>query len=129
MLEDIGIRNSAPTAVAAYISSVDEFAKHLGKSADLFGAEQIREYQLYLVKEKGVSLPSYIQAICALRFLYSTTLPIPVSIDRIPLPRSERKLLLILSPSEVKLLLEPPKNLFLRSLLTPLHSTSPSNSD
>jgi hypothetical protein len=59
MLEDLQIRNYAPTTVAAYIRSVAEFAKHFDKSPDLLGSEQIREYQLYLIKEKGVSLSSY----------------------------------------------------------------------
>ena len=53
MLEDLQIRNYSPTTVSAYIRSVAEFAKHFGKSPDLLGSEQIREYQLYLVKEKA----------------------------------------------------------------------------
>jgi site-specific recombinase XerD len=106
-------------------SSVAEFAKHFGKSPELLGVEQIREYQLYLVKERCVSLPSYIQAVCALRFLYSNTLHLPVSIDRIPLPRYERKLPVILSPAEVKLLLETPKNLSHRAMLTTMYAAGP----
>ena len=77
MLEDLQIRNYAPTTVAAYIRSVAEFAKHFGKSPALLGPEQIREYQLHLIKVKGVSLSTYIQAVCALRFLYSNTLHHP----------------------------------------------------
>jgi integrase/recombinase XerD len=76
-------------------------------------------------KEKGVSLPSYIQAVCALRFLYSNTLHLPVSIDRIPLPRYERKLPVILSPAEVKLLLETPKNLSHRTMLSTMYAAGP----
>ena len=125
MLEDLQIRNYAPTTVTAYIRSVAEFAKHFGKSPELLGSEQVREYQLYLIKEKGVSLPSYIQAVCALRFLYSNTLHLPVSIDRIPLPRYERKLPVILSPAEVKLLLETPKNLSHRTMLTTMYAAGP----
>jgi site-specific recombinase XerD len=125
MLEDLQIRNYAPTTVAAYIRSVAEFAKHFGKSPELLGSEQIREYQLYLIKEKGVSLPSYIQAVCALRFLYSNTLHLPVSVDRIPLPRYEKKLPVILSPAEVKLLLETPKNLSHRAMLTTMYAAGP----
>ena len=56
MLEDLQVRNYAPTTVAAYVRGVAEFAKHFGKSPELLGPEQIREYQLYLIKEKGVSL-------------------------------------------------------------------------
>ena len=98
MVEDLQIRNYAPNTVAAYIRSVAEFAKHFGKSPDLLGPDQIREYQLYLIKEKGVSLSSYIQAVCGLRFLYSNTLHLQVGIERIPLPRYEKKLPIILSP-------------------------------
>jgi len=52
MLEDLQIRNYAPTTVAADIRSVAEFAKHFGKSPDLLGSEQIREYQLYLIQRE-----------------------------------------------------------------------------
>src|ERR1039457_725748 len=111
MLEDLQIRNYAPTTVTAYIRCVAEFAKHFGKSPEFLGPEQIREYQLHLIKEKGVSLPSYIQAVCWLRFLYTNTLHLQIDIARIPLPRYKKKLPLILSPGEVKLLLEAPKNI------------------
>ena len=123
MLEDLQIRNYAPTTVAAYIRSVAEFAKHFGKSPELLGAEHIREYQLHLIKEKQVSLSTYIQAVCALRFLYSSTLHLAVGIDRIPLPRYEKKLPLILSPTEVKRLLEAPKNLGYRAILSTMYAT------
>jgi integrase/recombinase XerD len=78
MLEDLQIRKYAPTTVAAHIRSVAEFAKYFGKSPELLGPEQIREYQLYLIKEKRVSLSTYIQAVCALRFLYSNALHLAV---------------------------------------------------
>ena len=125
MVEDLQIRNYAPNTVAAYIRSVAEFAKHFGKSPDLLGPDQIREYQLYLIKEKGVSLSSYIQAVCGLRFLYSNTLHLQVGIERIPLPRYEKKLPIILSPLEVKPLLEAPKNLLHRTILTTMYANPP----
>jgi site-specific recombinase XerD len=111
VLEDLQIRHYSPNTVRAYIRSIAEFAKHFGKSPDLLGAEQIREYQLYLIKEKRVSLSSYIQAVCSLRFLYANTLHRQVAVERIPLPRYEKKLPVILSREEVRLVLETPKNL------------------
>ena len=47
--------------------------------------------------------------VCALRFFYTHTLHRKVAIERIPFPRRERKLPLILSRDEVKALLEAPQ--------------------
>jgi site-specific recombinase XerD len=123
MLEDLQIRNYSPNTVAAYIRRVAEFAKHFGKSPELLGPEEIRAYQLYLIKDKTVSLSAYIQTVCGLRFLYSNTLHRSVSIDRIPLPRYEKKLPVILSPAEVQRLLATPKNLSHRTILTTMYES------
>jgi integrase/recombinase XerD len=123
MLDDLQIRNYAPTTIAAYVRGVAEFAKHFGKSPDQLGAEQIREYQLFLVKEKGVSWPTYIQAVSGLRFFYTNTLRQQVNVEHIPMPRMEKKLPIILSREEVAAMLEAPKNLGHRTLLTTMYAT------
>jgi len=125
MMEDLQIRNYAPATVRAYIRGVANFAKHFGKSPDQLGAEQIREYQLFLIKEKGVALPTYIQIISGLRFLYTNTLHCQVPIGRIPFPRSEEKLPTILSREEVKALLDAPKNLGHRTILSTMYAAGP----
>jgi integrase/recombinase XerD len=125
VLEDLQIRHYSPNTVRAYIRSIAEFAKHFGKSPDLLGAEQIREYQLYLIKKKRVSLSSYIQAVCSLRFLYTNTLHRQVAVERIPLPRYEKKLPVILSREEVKLVLETPKHLGYRAMLSTMYAAGP----
>ena len=71
MLEDLQIRNYAPTTIRGYILQVAQFAKHFGKSPDQLGAEHIRAYQLFLVKEGRLSQSTYIQVVSALRFLYT----------------------------------------------------------
>src|SRR5580704_8038089 len=118
MLEDLRIRNYAPATVRCYIRAVAEFAKYFNKPPDQLGAEEIRRYQLFLLNEKRVKLSSYIQAICALRF---NTLHRRIEIDRIPLPRYEKKLPVILSKAEVKALLEAPKNLKHRAMLATMY--------
>jgi integrase/recombinase XerD len=117
MLEDLQIRNCSPITIRIYLHAMAEFAQHFGKPPDQLGAEHIRLYQLFLIKEKKVSLSTYIQVICALRFFYTHTLNQKISIERIPFPRGERKLPLILSREEVKALLEAPHNLRHRTLL------------
>jgi len=84
MLEDLRIRNYAPTTVACYIRSVAEFAQHFNKPPDQLGPEEIRAWQLFLLQEKRVKLPTYIQAVCALRFFYQNMLHRRIEIDRIP---------------------------------------------
>ena len=125
MLEDLQIRNYAPSTIRGYILQVAQFAKHFGKSPDQLGAEHIRTYQLFLVKEGRLSQSTYIQVVSALRFLYSQTLNRQVNIERIPFPRRERKLPIILSREEVKVLLEAPCNLRHRVLLTTMYAAGP----
>src|ERR1039457_2815440 len=53
MLEDLQIRNYAPTTIAANLRGVAGFAKHFGKPPDQLGPEHIRrQYQLFLSQQK-----------------------------------------------------------------------------
>jgi len=122
MLEDLRIRNYAPATVKCYIRAVAEFAKHFNKPPDQLGPEEIRSWQLFLLNVKRVKLSSYIQAVCGLRFFYSNTLNRAIAIERIPLPRYERKLPIILSKEEVKALLTAPRNLGQRAILATLYA-------
>lgn len=123
MLEDLRIRNYAPTTVDCYVRSVADFAKHFNKPPDQLGPEEIRSWQLHLLDEKHVKQSSYIQAVCGLRFFYLRTLNRKVEIERIPLPRYEKKLPIILSKEEVKALLTAPKNLGHRAIPAAMYGT------
>src|ERR1700677_2037342 len=106
MLEDLQIGHYSPTTIRLYLYAVRAFAKHLGRPPDQLGAEHIRRYQLFLSKEKKMSTSTYVMMICGLRFFYTHTLHRKVAIERIPFPRRERKLPVILSREEVQALLE-----------------------
>jgi site-specific recombinase XerD len=77
---------------------------------------------LFLTKEKKVSTSTYVLMVCALRFFYTHTLHRKVAIERIPFPRRERKLPLILSRDEVKAVLEAPLDLRHRTMLAILYA-------
>jgi site-specific recombinase XerD len=123
MLEDLQIRHYSPTTIRLYLYAIREFAKHFGKPPDQLGAEHIRRYQLFLTREKKVSTSTYVLMVCALRFFYTHTLHQKVAIERIPFPRRERKLPLILSRDEVKALLEAPPDLRHRAMLAILYGS------
>ncbi len=121
MLEDLQIRNYSPSTVRCYVRSVADFAKHFKRSPDQLGSEEIRSWQLHLLRVKRVKISSYIQSVCGLRFFYTNTMHWKVEIERIPLPRYEKKLPVILSKEEVKALLEAPRNLGHRAILATMY--------
>jgi len=123
MLEDLQLRNYSPTTIRIYLHAIAEFARHFRTPPDQLDAEHIRRYQIFLIKEKKVSQPTFVQVVCALRFFYTHTLNRKIAIDRIPFPRRERKLPLILSRQEVQALLEAPRNLRHRALLAILYAS------
>jgi integrase/recombinase XerD len=123
MLEDLRIRNYAATTVDCYVRAVAEFAAHFNKPPDKLGPEEIRQWQLHLLNERKVQRSTYIQAICGLRFFYRHTLRRKFDIDRIAMPRREKKLPVILSREEVKALLTAPKNLGHRAILAVLYGS------
>jgi len=101
MAQDLRIRNYSPRTIDTYLRCVAHFARHFSQSPDRLGAEQIRDYQLYLVEEKKASWSAFNQSVCALRFLYRTTLRGKIHVEQIPHSRSERKLPVILSRREI----------------------------
>ena len=123
MLEDLQIRHYSPTTIRVYLHSVAEFAQHFRTPPDQLGPEQIRQYQLFLIRDKQASPSTCVQLVCALRFLYTHTLNRNFEIERIPFPRRERKLPLILSREEVKALLEAPGKLRDRAVLAVLYGS------
>ena len=99
MLEDLQIRNYSPHTIEGYLRYVAQFAKHLGTSPDRLGPEPIRTYQLHLLHTHA-SESIFIQTVCALRFLYETTLGRPWMVDFIPYPKKPKTLPVILSRDE-----------------------------
>src|SRR5216684_1602082 len=106
MIDDMMVRNFAPNTMVCYLKQVSYFARHFGRSPDRLGAEEIRSYQIYLAKERKVSVSSRTVAVSALRFLYAVTLKQDRIIQMISAPKKEHRLPVILSLEEVLRLLE-----------------------
>jgi site-specific recombinase XerD len=104
-LHDLQLRNYSPRTVETYLQHVARFARHFNRSPEHLGAEEIRSYQLYLLHERHASWSVFNQAVCALRFLYRTTLRAAFGVDMIPYGKKPRALPAVLSRAEVAQLL------------------------
>jgi site-specific recombinase XerD len=99
-IDDLRLRNYAARTIETYVSRIVCFAKHFGHSPDLLGPDEVRAFQLYLL-ERRVSWSSFNQAVCALRFLYGTTLGRPEQLPMIPYGKRPKVLPSVLAPEEV----------------------------
>jgi site-specific recombinase XerD len=122
MLEELQRRNYAPSTARQYLRDVAAFAEHFHRSPDRLGAEQIREYQLFLIHEKKLAWSTYNQIVCALRFFYIKVLKRSFMLTDIPFTRKQQKLPSILSQQEVAQLLTTPTHLKTRALLMLIYS-------
>lgn len=104
-IDDLRLRNYARRTIDTYVSQVSGFARHFGRSPEVLGTDDVRTYQLHLLQRR-VSWSSFNQAVCALRFLYRTTLRRPEELPFIPFGKRPKTIPSVLSPDEVLRLLE-----------------------
>ncbi len=123
MTDDLRLRNRSLRTINTYLACVAHFARHFGKSPELLGLEEIRQYQVYLVEQRRVSWSYFNQSVCALRFLYRHTLSRDWVVAHIPFPRQPKKLPVILSQAEVIRFLEAIKKLKFRAILMTAYAT------
>jgi len=102
MIEDLEIRNYSPGTIKNYVRYVAGFSRHFWRSPDRLGPEEVRTYQLHLIKTKRVSWSYFNGIVCALRFLYVVTLGQPDMVQRLPYAKKPRKLPTVLSLDEVR---------------------------
>ncbi len=117
------LRNRSLRTINTYIACVAHFARHFGKSPELLGPEEIRQYQVYLVEQRRVSWSYFNQAVCALRFLYRHTLGRDWAVAHIPFPRQPQKLPVVLSQTEVIRLFDAVRSLKQRAILMTAYAT------
>ena len=81
MLEDLQRRNYAQTTIKNYLGTVENFAKHFGRSPDQLGLDEIRTYQVYLLKERKMGVRTVGLHTAGLRFFATQpTTPSPTGI-------------------------------------------------
>jgi site-specific recombinase XerD len=104
------------------VGHLARFAQFFGCSPETLGPEEARQYQLHLLERK-LSWSSFNQCVCALRFLYGTTLGRADYIARLPYGRRPRRLPVVLDRQEVLELLSCIRFRKHRLVLTTMYAT------
>ena len=122
MIEHMELRNLAENTISRYLYHLREYVKMFRKSPDLLGEEEVRGYLYHLRNEKKSSWSNINIAYSALRFFYVDTLYRDWQVRKIPRPKGERKLPVVLSRKEVKRLFEVMESLKHRVILETIYS-------
>ena len=122
MIEDMTIRNLSVTTQRSYVHAVKSFTKHFGRSPDQATSQDVRAYQLHLVR-KDVAWASLNQAVSGLRFFFGITLGRTHLPARIPYARKAKTLPTVLGADTVGRLLEAVDDLTCRVALATAYAT------
>jgi len=122
MLEEMRLRNFAPTTQKAYLYAVTKLAQYYRRPPDQLDKEEIRSYLLYLTTERKLSPNTMTMLISGLRFFYNETLGWDETKLFIPPRRKSSLLPEVLSPNEVVRLIEATRGLKQRVLLMTAYS-------
>jgi len=124
MIEELQRHNYSQATIESYIFSVKEYAEYFHKSPALLGAEEVRQYQLYLINDKKLAAQTVKVRMSALRFFYWKTLKRrDIYFDDLPLPKTPKRLPTVLSPEEIVRLIGAAASLMHRTILILLYAT------
>ncbi len=121
-LDKLEIKRYANNTVRTYVSCFERFINYYpSKEIDDLNENDVRNYILTLVQKNWSN--SYInQSINSIKFYYESVLGMPNRFYKVERPRKEKKLPIILSSSEVKILIDATNNIKHRCIVSLLYS-------
>jgi integrase len=123
VLDELQRRNYSPATTRGYILAIKQFAEYFGKSPERLGGDEIRQFELYLLKEKKLAPGTVEGRMSALRFLYRKVLKRrDIAYDDLIFPKVPRKLPVVLSPEEITKMIEAAPNRMHRTILMLLYA-------
>lgn len=121
MIEDMTIRNMAPSTQKIYVAAVANFSIFHGRSPDKLTFEDVRNYRLHLIS-RGLKPNSINPIMGALRFFYRTTLGLKEVPEQIPYARRADPLPAVLARDEVVRLLKAVSDPKMRTLFITIYA-------
>ena len=117
MDNDMLVRGMAERTRETYLAAVARLARHYRRAPDRLSPPEVQAYLVHMLREEHLAWSTCNIAVQAFRFLYHTTLGRPAPTFTIPGPKHRQTLPEILSPGEVRRLLEHTGNRKQRAVL------------
>jgi integrase/recombinase XerD len=117
MDNDMLVRGMAERTRETYLAAVARLARHYRRAPDRLSPEEIQAYLVHMLREEHLAWSTCNIAVHAFRFLCHTTLGRPPLTFTIPAAKQPQRLPEILSPAEVRRLLEATSTRKQRTLL------------
>jgi site-specific recombinase XerD len=122
MIKDMELRGFSPRTKETYVDWVWRLSKHNGKSPDLLGDEEIRDFLHYLLKERKSKQSTVNQAYSAFRFFYKISLGREWNEEKTPRSKQPKKLPVVLSMEEIEKIFKNTNNLKHKAILMTTYS-------
>jgi integrase/recombinase XerD len=123
MLVDLQLCGAKPRTQETYLREAENLAKYFNRSPADLGENELKEYLLYLIKERHLSEGTFRYYVAGLKFLYRTTLKREWPVEKIKHPRAKIKLPVVLSLSEVESLFSVTRNIKHKAMLMITYSS------
>jgi site-specific recombinase XerD len=123
MQEDLTLRGLAPNTLDSYLRSARIFLAYSRRPVEQLDTLDIRQFLLYLIREKTVAPATVNTYSAAIRFLFAVTLNRPLNYLQIPRQKAPKVLPALLSRAEITAILDHCANLKHRALLTLIYGS------
>jgi len=123
MQADLQLIGITPKTQNVYLREVSNLANYFNKPPEQLGENEIREYLLYLLKERKLSQGTFRFYVAGLKFFYKTTLKRQEVVAHIRYPKQKKTLPIGLDMSEVEALFTVTENIKHKAILMITYSS------
>jgi integrase/recombinase XerD len=127
MQADLQLIGITPKTQNVYLREVGNLEKYFKKSPEQLGEKELKEYLLYLLKERKLSQGTYRYYVSGLKFFYRTTLKRGEVVANIRYPKRKNMLPIVLDISEVEALFAVTENIKHKAILMITYSSGAEN--
>lgn len=122
MTEDMQLRGFSERTQRSYLDAVKGLAKFYHRSPDNLSEEEIRDFFLHLINERGAARSTVTIYLCGIKFFYEKTLERQWAVFHLIRPKKRVKLPVVLTLEEVRHLLSLVVNPLARTALRMIYS-------